>query len=83
MIATADKKPVEIVREALTLLTARRLLTPVNYQGAFCLVAGTPNSMALPEGALSNIARAPPTDSRDQKEKRVDFCARGQSTQLG
>ena len=74
MIATTEKKPVEIAREALTLLMSRKLLpTPVNYQSAYCEVAGTPNSPPFPEVALGRIAQGLPAANSEQKAKRVAF----------
>ncbi len=67
----AEKKPFEIARETLKLLTTRKQVpTPVNYQAAYNEVAGTPNVPPFPEDALRQIARALPARTPGQQKQK-------------
>ena len=58
MNPVAEKKPLEIVREALMQLTSRKLApTPANYAAVYNEIAGIPNIPPFPEDALRSIAR--------------------------
>jgi diguanylate cyclase len=81
----AEKKPFEIAREALMLLTTRKLHpTPVNYQAVYSEIAGTPNVMPFPEDALATIAQAlPAADARQKKNRAVLERAIGEANWEG
>ena len=68
-----EKKPFEIAREALMLLTSRKLMpTPVNYQAVYCEIAGTPDVAPFPEAPLRRIAHAvPPRTVEHKKHKEL------------
>jgi diguanylate cyclase len=67
----AEKKPFEIAREALMLLTTRKLMpTPDNYQKVYSEIAGTPNIAPFPDDAMRNIAQALPAKSPGQQKQR-------------
>lgn len=69
-----EKKPFEIAREALMLLTTRKLMpTPVNYQSVYSEIAGTPNIAPFPDDAMRKIARALPVKSLEQKKQKALF----------
>ena len=64
-----EKKPFEIAREALMLLSARKLMpTPVNYQAVYCEIAGTPDVAAFPEAPLRRLAQAIPPRTHEHKK---------------
>ncbi|MFZ4624540.1 MAG: GGDEF domain-containing protein [Rhodoferax sp.] len=66
-----DKKPFEIARETLKLLTARKLApTPLNYQRIYAEVAGQPMEPAFPADRLRDIAVALPTKTPGQQKQR-------------
>ena len=59
-----EKKPIEIARESLMRLNARKLApTPANYQAVYNEIAGVPDLEPFPQGALRKIARALPARS--------------------
>ena len=67
----SEKKPFEIARETLMLLTSRKLTpTPANYQTVYSEIAGTPDVAAFPEGPLRKIAHALPAKSAEQKKHK-------------
>lgn len=67
----AEKKPFEIAREALMLLTTRKLMpTPDHYQAVYSEIAGTPNVAPFPDDALANIAQALPVKSQEQRKHK-------------
>lgn len=77
-----EKKPFEIAREALMLLTRRKLMpTPVNYQAVYSEIAGTPHIAPFPEDAMRKIAQALPVKNPAQKkqkelfERAIDQCS--------
>jgi diguanylate cyclase len=66
-----DKKPFEIARETLKLLTARKLApTPANYQSIYSEVAGVPTEPPFPVDRLRDIAQALPTKTPGQQKQR-------------
>ena len=66
-----DKKPFEIARETLKLLTARKLTpTPANYQSIYSEVAGVPTEPPFPVDRLREIALALPTKTPGQQKQR-------------
>lgn len=66
-----DKKPFEIAREALKLLTMRKLApTPSNYQMVYSEVAGVPTEPPFPADRLREIAQALPTKTPGQQKQR-------------
>ena len=66
-----DKKPFEIARETLKLLTARKLApTPLNYQRLYAEVAGQPMEPAFPADRLRDIAVALPAKTPGQQKQR-------------
>ena len=74
MNPTVEKKPFEIAREALMLLTTRKLMpTPVNYQAVYSEIAGTPNVAPFPEDAMRKIARALAVKNPAQKKQKELF----------
>jgi diguanylate cyclase len=67
----AEKRPVDVLREAITLLTARRLApTPVNYQAAYHEIAGTTDIPPFPEEQLREIATGLPAKHPEQKKQK-------------
>ena len=68
----AEKRPVEILREAITLLTTRKLApTPVNYQAAYHEIAGTSDIPPFPEERLRDIAAGLPATHPEQKKHKA------------
>lgn len=66
-----DKKPFEIARETLRLLTARKLTpTPSNYRTIYSEVAGVPSEGPFPADRLRDIAQALPTKTPGQQKQR-------------
>ncbi len=66
-----DKKPFEIARETLKLLTTRKLApTPFNYQSIYNEVAGVPVEPPFPADRLRDIANALPTKTPGQQKQR-------------
>jgi diguanylate cyclase len=66
-----DKKPFEIARETLKLLSARKLApTPINYQTIYSEVAGVPTEPAFPAERLHDIAQALPVKTPGQQKQR-------------
>ncbi|MEF8718596.1 MAG: hypothetical protein V5B44_13065 [Candidatus Accumulibacter necessarius] len=67
------KNPLEIAREALRQLNARKLLpTPANYQACYNEVANLPNVAGFPEAPLRQIAKAlPSSDPKPVAEPRT------------
>jgi diguanylate cyclase len=66
-----DKKPFEIARETLKLLTTRKLApTPLNYQSVYSEVAGVPVEPPFPADRLRDIAQALPTKTPGQQKQR-------------
>jgi diguanylate cyclase len=66
-----DKKPFEIARETLKLLTSRKLApTPANYQAIYSEVAGLPMEPPFPADRLRDIALALPTKTPGQQKQR-------------
>ena len=66
-----DKKPFEIARETLKLLTTRKLApTPLNYQSIYSEVAGVPVEPPFPADRLRDIANALPTKTPGQQKQR-------------
>lgn len=66
-----DKKPFEIARDTLKLLTARKLApTPLNYQTVYGEVAGLPVELPFPADRLRDIAQALPTKTPGQQKQR-------------
>jgi len=66
-----DKKPFEIARETLKLLTARKLApTPLNYQSIYSEVAGVAVDPPFPADRLRDIAQALPTKTPGQQKQR-------------
>ena len=67
----ADRKPVDILREAIKLLSTRKLPpTPVNYQAAYHEIAGIPDVPVFPEERLAGIAAALPAETPEQKKQK-------------
>jgi diguanylate cyclase len=61
------RNPLEIAREALRQLNARKLLpTPANYQACYNEVANLPNVAGFPEAPLRQIAKALPSRTPSQ-----------------
>lgn len=59
-----EKKPIEIARESLMRLNARKLApTPANYQAVYNEIAGVSDVAPFPQGPLRKIARALPARS--------------------
>lgn len=70
-IIMTDKKPFEIAREALKLLTVRKLApTPSNYQMLYSEVAGVPTEAPFPVERLRDISQALPTRTPGQQKQR-------------
>jgi diguanylate cyclase len=70
-----EKQPVEILREAIMLLTTRkRAPTPANYQAVYHEVAGTPEIPPFPEERLREIAQALPVKNREQQKHKELFA---------
>ncbi|HSQ05344.1 MAG TPA: hypothetical protein VLN59_14975 [Burkholderiales bacterium] len=68
----AEKKPFEIVRETLLLLSSRKLApTPVNFQTVYGEVAGTPYVPPFPEEPLREIAQAVPARTPEQRRQKA------------
>lgn len=68
----AEKKPFEIVRETLLLLSSRKLApTPVNFQTVYGEVAGTPYVPPFPEEPLREIAQAVPAHTPEQRRHKA------------
>jgi len=68
----AEKKPFEIVRETLLLLSSRKLApTPVNFQTVYGEVAGTPYIAPFPEEPLREIAQAVPARTAEQRRQKA------------
>ena len=66
-----DKKPFEIARDTLKLLTARKLApTPLNYQSIYSEVAGVAVEPPFPADRLRDIAQALPTKTPGQQKQR-------------
>jgi diguanylate cyclase len=71
MNAPAEKTPVDILREALKQLTARKMApTPVNYKMVYHEIAGIPDLPPFPLEPLRGIARALPATSAAQKARK-------------
>jgi diguanylate cyclase len=69
-----QKKPVELLREVLMQLTARKMVpTPANYKKIYDEIAGIPNVPVFPTDALRGIARALPATKPEQKELKGAF----------
>ncbi len=69
-----EKGPVEILREALKQLTARKMApTPANYKIVYNEIAGIPDLPVFPLDPLRGIARALPAASAAQKERKEAF----------
>jgi len=67
-----DKKPFEIARETLKLLTARKLApTPGNYQSIYSEVAGVNIEPPFPVDRLIDIAQVLPTKTPGQQKQRA------------
>jgi diguanylate cyclase len=65
------KKPFEIARETLKLLTERKLApTPANYQSIYSEVAGLPMEPPFPLERLRDIAQALPAKTPGQQRHR-------------
>lgn len=74
MNPSAEKKPVEVLRETLKQLTARRLApTPINYKLVYNEVAGIPDVQPFPYDALRAVARALPESTPPQITQRAQF----------
>lgn len=74
MNAPAEKRPVEILREALKQLTVRKMVpTPINYKIVYNEIAGIPDLPQFPLDALRGIARALPASSTVQKAHKSAF----------
>ncbi len=72
----ADKKPSEIARETLLLLTSRRLApTPANFQTVYGEVSGTPCESGFPEESLRQVACAVPAKTREQQRRKESLEA--------
>src|SRR6185503_21232256 len=72
--AMAEKKPIDILREAIMLLTTRKLApTPANYQAAYHEIAGTPDIPPFPEQRLREIAQALPVKNPEQQKQKGLF----------
>ncbi len=70
----ADKKPIDILREAIMLLTTRKLPpTPANYQTAYQEIAGTSDPPPFPEERLAEIVAALPAETPGQKKQKALF----------
>lgn len=68
----STKKPFEIAREALGLLTSRKLApTPANYQSMYNEVAGLPYEQPFPADRLRDIAQALPAKTPGQEKQRA------------
>ena len=68
----STKKPFEIAREALGLLTSRKLApTPANYQSVYNEVAGLPHEQPFPADRLRDIAQALPAKTPGQEKQRA------------
>ena len=69
----SEKKPFEIARETLMLLSTRKLApNPVNFRAAYSEVAGIPDVPPFPEESLRHVAHAlPARNSRQQRQKAV------------
>lgn len=68
----STKKPFEIAREALGLLTSRKLApTPANYQSVYNEVAGLPYEQPFPADRLRDIAQALPAKTPGQEKQRA------------
>jgi len=68
----STKKPFEIAREALGLLTSRKLApTPANYQSIYNEVAGLPYEQPFPADRLRDIAQALPAKTPGQEKQRA------------
>lgn len=68
--AMTEKKPFEIARETLKLLTTRKLApTPLNYQSIYSEVAGVPIEPPFPADRLRDIAQALPTKTPGQQKQ--------------
>lgn len=69
-----EKKPVEVLRETLKQLTARRLApTPINYKLVYNEIAGVADVQLFPYDALRAVARALPESTVPQKNHRAQF----------
>lgn len=74
MTQQADKKPVDILRESLKQLTARKLPpTPAHYAAVYNEIAGIAEDPVFPAEALRQIAQALPNANANQKMYRVLF----------
>jgi diguanylate cyclase len=70
----ADKKPFEIARETLKLLTTRKLVpTPANFQAIYDEIAGTRSAAPFPEEAMRGIARALPVPDVPRRKLKESF----------
>jgi len=66
-----EKRPVDILREAITLLTSRKLApTPENYRAAYHEIAGTPDIASFPEDHLLEIAAGLPAKHPEQQKQK-------------
>ena len=66
-----DKKPFEIARETLKLLTARKLSpTPSNYQSIYNEVAGVAPDTPFPADRLRDIAQSLPVKTPGQQKQK-------------
>jgi len=67
----ADRPPHEIAREALRLLTTRKLVpTPANYQAVYSEISGVPGTPPFPAEPLRRIAEALPVKNPGQEKQR-------------
>jgi diguanylate cyclase len=66
-----DKKPFEIARETLKLLTSRKLApTPANYQSIYSEVAGYVAEQPFPQDKLRDIAQSLPAKTPGQQKQK-------------
>ena len=66
-----DKKPFEIARETLKLLTSRKLApTPANYQSIYSEVAGFTVEAPFPANRLREIAQSLPAKTPGQQKQK-------------
>ncbi|HUL92091.1 MAG TPA: diguanylate cyclase [Burkholderiales bacterium] len=66
-----EKRPVDILREAITLLTSRKLApTPENYRVAYHEIAGTPDPAA--SAAAAEPAPAPASELLEQSARLIE-----------
>jgi diguanylate cyclase len=73
----SEKKPFEIARETLRLLTERKLVpTPANYQAIYNDIAGIPLVQPFPDEQLRQIAQVLPAKNPGQVKQKglLDFA---------